>query len=231
MAPPFGLAAWKRHRQSGSVSIVSGTDLTLFGRIDAQALGSGKGGRTDLPGCGVRIASGALIETSGLRAANELTGRESISVDPGAQLLSSAAGANLLRYRDRSAPRVVRGTVIPAPAAVLDLSLSPCAVTPSTTLPPAPTTTITGTTTTTIAPVTTTTLAIPAGCGDGIVAPGEQCEPRPAAWKPGMGCRRNCTALACGDADDSGQLTATDALRVLRIAVGVALDVLCPACS
>ncbi len=65
-------------------------------------------------------------------------------------------------------------------------------------------------------------LLLPCGtCGNGQVEPGEICDGG-APWQPGSPCNDTCTVLDCGDPDDSGARTATDALFVLRAAVGTA---------
>lgn len=72
------------------------------------------------------------------------------------------------------------------------------------------------------APATTTTsTTLPAPeCGNGIIEADEQCDLGPDAWSAGHACRANCTLLACGDADGNGVRGASDALFVLRVAVG-----------
>jgi hypothetical protein len=64
---------------------------------------------------------------------------------------------------------------------------------------------------------------IEAVCGDAKTEPGEDCDDGDTSWKAGELCRADCTQLACGDPDGSGgEPTATDALFVLRAAVGLA---------
>ncbi len=58
-------------------------------------------------------------------------------------------------------------------------------------------------------------------CGNGIIEPHEQCDDGEAAWKFGEVCNASCRRLACGDANDSGSLTASDAQFILRAAVGL----------
>jgi len=61
-------------------------------------------------------------------------------------------------------------------------------------------------------------------CGDGVVdtGDGETCDD--GNLDDGDGCHENCSAVSCGDIDGSGSLTATDARRVLREAVGLGED-------
>ncbi len=59
-------------------------------------------------------------------------------------------------------------------------------------------------------------------CGNGFIDPYEECDDRDITWSPGEFCRINCTALMCGDPNDSGlPLNSTDSLFILRTAVGV----------
>jgi cysteine-rich repeat protein len=57
------------------------------------------------------------------------------------------------------------------------------------------------------------------GCGDGFVDGDDQCDDGDIIWNPGEGCDSTCQLLLCGDPDDSGQLRASDALFILRVAV------------
>lgn len=57
-------------------------------------------------------------------------------------------------------------------------------------------------------------------CGDGAVEGDEACDDDDPAWSPGEYCNASCAVLACGDPDDSGSVTATDGLFVLRASVG-----------
>jgi hypothetical protein len=68
--------------------------------------------------------------------------------------------------------------------------------------------------------LTTTTLA--GGiCGDGVLDESEQCDDGNADWNTGELCRADCTALACGDTNDTGAVEATDALILLQGSIGV----------
>ena len=59
-------------------------------------------------------------------------------------------------------------------------------------------------------------------CGDGIVGGTEECDDADTDWQIGEFCNATCMIVDCGDPDDSGQVRASDALFVLRAAVGVA---------
>jgi hypothetical protein len=59
-------------------------------------------------------------------------------------------------------------------------------------------------------------------CGDGIVDDGEECDDGSANGTEVHGCRSDCTLpVACGDSDANGSVTAGDASRALKQAVGV----------
>ncbi len=57
-------------------------------------------------------------------------------------------------------------------------------------------------------------------CGNGVLEAEENCDDDDPSWMPGQYCNASCAILACGDADDSGSVTATDALFILRTSVG-----------
>ena len=58
-------------------------------------------------------------------------------------------------------------------------------------------------------------------CGDGTVDGTEQCDDGDTAWAAGQSCNASCQLLLCGDPDNTGTVRASDALFVLRVAVGV----------
>ena len=59
-------------------------------------------------------------------------------------------------------------------------------------------------------------------CGDGDTTASEECDDGDTLWNPGQACNADCERLACGDSNDSGNLTASDALFALRTAVATA---------
>ncbi len=69
---------------------------------------------------------------------------------------------------------------------------------------------------------TTTSTTLPSVCGNGVTEAGEDCDDGDTAWTLGEYCRSDCTRLSCGDPDGSGLVRVTDALVVLRAAIGVA---------
>ncbi len=69
---------------------------------------------------------------------------------------------------------------------------------------------------------TTTTTTLPTGvCGDGQISVGETCDDGDVVWNRGEYCGADCQVLICGDPDDNGASTASDALFTLRAAVGI----------
>ncbi len=64
-------------------------------------------------------------------------------------------------------------------------------------------------------------------CGNLIVEDGEQCDDGDDEWALGQSCSALCLMLACGDADDSGSISAPDALFILRSAVGLSTCDVC----
>jgi len=78
-----------------------------------------------------------------------------------------------------------------------------------------------GSTTTMPTSTTTTTTDGLRMCGNLTLEGAEQCDDGDVLWERGQACRADCSLVACGDPDDSGRLTASDALFILRAAVGV----------
>lgn len=65
-------------------------------------------------------------------------------------------------------------------------------------------------------------------CGNGVTEqPDEDCDDGDTVWVAGEYCSAQCLTLACGDTNDDGSNTASDALFALRAAVGVSS---CDAC-
>jgi cysteine-rich repeat protein len=57
-------------------------------------------------------------------------------------------------------------------------------------------------------------------CGNNIIDDTEDCDDGDAVWVAGESCDAECGRVACGDPDNNGTGTASDALFVLRTAVG-----------
>jgi hypothetical protein len=62
--------------------------------------------------------------------------------------------------------------------------------------------------------------ASPELCGDADTTASEGCDDGDTSWTTGEACTGDCLRIACGDVNDSGTLTASDALFALRAAVG-----------
>jgi hypothetical protein len=197
------------------VEIVADAAVSLSGDVEASAVtASVIGGSVSITACDVALAAGAEIESAGDGGDNEIIGRGAISLESGSEMRADATtGSNHIIYGDPDLPPRIAGTVVPAAAITLNDNLGPCAGAPSTTVP----TTVLTTTT----HMTTTSVFRPANCGDGIVDGAEECDGGGDLWRIGVACRFNCTRLDCGDPDDSGRLTASDALFLLRGAVGI----------
>jgi len=70
-------------------------------------------------------------------------------------------------------------------------------------------------------------VSVATNCGNSVVDADEGCDDGDRSWSVGEACDGTCHWVACGDPDDSGATTATDALIVLRASVGAAT---CDAC-
>jgi hypothetical protein len=200
----------------GSIEIEASGAATIRGALLPGALGAeGDGGFASLDGCSVTLAAGAAIDNPGADGENLITGHGQIVLENGSSMLADAAtGLNAIVYGDSAAPPTVLGDVVPPAARTFDPQLGVCAS------PPTTSTTIA--TTTTFAGLTTTTVSIPQRCGDGVVSGTEECDTDGIEWTVGVACRADCTLVACGDPNDSGTVTAADALLILRAAVGTA---------
>jgi cysteine-rich repeat protein len=67
----------------------------------------------------------------------------------------------------------------------------------------------------------TTTTTLPSACGNGTIEAGEDCDDGDTAFVRGDACSADCDRVACGDPDNRSAVNATDALIVLRVAVGL----------
>jgi hypothetical protein len=218
----------------GSVELEAGGTLTFSASlIPGASAAAGAGGSASFGGCDVTLGSGAVVENVGDDGQNEITGRGVVTLDIGSTLHADAAtGVNRIVFGDADLEPVVDGEVVPSAVLVFQGELGPCAA-PPTTLLPTSTTLVTTTltvTTTSITGTTVTTTTIeppPPGCGNGVVEGTEECDAGGQRWQAGQACRLDCTLVACGDPDDSGRVTASDALFILRCAIGA---VTCSSC-
>jgi cysteine-rich repeat protein len=58
-------------------------------------------------------------------------------------------------------------------------------------------------------------------CGNGVLNVEEDCDDGDNDWMRGDFCRRDCSVVECGDTNDDGNQDITDALYILRSAVGL----------
>jgi hypothetical protein len=59
-------------------------------------------------------------------------------------------------------------------------------------------------------------------CGNAIIDENEECDDGDSLWLTGELCSGRCLELLCGDPDDSGNLTSSDARYMLLVALGLA---------
>ncbi len=85
-------------------------------------------------------------------------------------------------------------------------------------------TTTTTSTTTTSTTTSTSTTTLPDDCGNGVVDGAEDCDD--GNDEDGDGCDDDCTGIVCGDANGNDTVQSSDALLVLRAAIGQAVS--CP---
>jgi hypothetical protein len=195
---------------AGTVDILAGGTVTIAGDIAMVARGpQGIGGSVTATACEVALSAGGSITNVGEGGENVLTTATALTIASGAVLSADAGtGVNLLRYRVATQLPIVLGTVTPTAQIEHSPSLEPC-----------------GSGTTTTLPTTTTTM--PRDCGNGSLDPGEECDDGDNLFVRGDSCDADCNRVACGDPDHSGVTNASDALIVLRVAVGLESCALC----
>ena len=59
-------------------------------------------------------------------------------------------------------------------------------------------------------------------CGNGVLDMFEECDDGDALWRIGEECNASCLRLICGDANDTGAVTVTDAVFLLNVSMGQA---------
>jgi hypothetical protein len=64
-------------------------------------------------------------------------------------------------------------------------------------------------------------------CGNGVLGQDEACDDDDPPWTTGEYCNASCDVVPCGDPNDSGSTTATDALFTLQAGVALAFCDLC----
>jgi cysteine-rich repeat protein len=156
---------------SGDVTL-SAEFVTLSGKVHANAGDSNAtGGRVSIDGCDVRANSGAQVSTKGTGGVNALSASGQMTLAgtfTSGTGSSGTGGRNELRYRDPAKPPVTQGaTFVPAAVQVQDGTLPACDV------------------------------AVPPGCGNGVLEPGEDCDDHNTT--PCDGCSATCRIEACGN--------------------------------
>ncbi len=190
---------------AGTVDVAAGGAIAIAGDINLIARGpQGIGGGVVAAACDIAFTSGGSITNGGEGGENSLSASRALSIASGAVISADVAtGVNVFRYRDADEPPSVLGTVTPAADLEHVPGLDPCA----------------GVSTTTTLPDDT--------CGNGFVDVGEDCDDGDTTFVRGDACDASCHRVACADPDDSGQTNATDALIMLRVAVGIESCALC----
>lgn len=136
------IAALDDYEQAGTIDLGAGSggdsgtalidvdgDLTLSGTITSNAPGRFGAETAALYGCQLRLTPTAVINSAGDFSVNRLTGRSSVRIESGAQVIADAiAGANEIIYRNAGDPPVLDGAISPAANVVQNPNLSPCPV-------------------------------------------------------------------------------------------------------
>lgn len=107
----------------GSAFLTARQSASVAG--DMFVAGAG-GGNLGVDGCRVTLAAGASLDNSGTGGRNTLVAHDDMKLLAGSSMTADSSGTNTLRYRTASKPPLVEGTVSPAPARVVDPSLSDC---------------------------------------------------------------------------------------------------------
>jgi cysteine-rich repeat protein len=115
----------------------------------------------------------------------------------------------------------IEGEAVAAPR--VSVEYGPCDD-DTTTTTTSTTTTSTSTTTSTTTSTSTSTTTLPDDCGNGIVDGEEDCDD--GNDDDGDGCDSGCIGIVCGDANGNDTVQSSDALLVLRAAIGQAIA--CP---
>ena len=193
----------------GTLDASSEGTTTLAGEVSLIAKGTrGIGGSLAIRACEIEIAATGALTNSGEGGDNVLTGLRAIAARPGASVTADAAtGTNTIRYRDESSPPLLQATFVPPPVLQVIPELPRCADE--------------STTTTTTGSATTTTTVSSGTCGDGSLDSGEDCDDGDSQFARGEACGPTCRWVECADPDASGAVNASDALGLLRVAVGL----------
>ncbi|HET9064169.1 MAG TPA: hypothetical protein VFO62_12850, partial [Candidatus Binatia bacterium] len=185
---------------AGTFDATSAGALTLSGTVSVVAKGGrGIGGSIAIRACEVDIPAPGSLENVGEGGDNVVIGLGTIAARAGATITADArTGTNTVRYRDASAPPLLLATFAPAPTLEVDPFLPPCADIP-----------------------TTTTTTLPGNCGNGSIDVEEDCDDGDPLFVRGDACGPTCQWVSCADPDASRAVNASDALVLLRVAVGL----------
>lgn len=186
---------------AGTFDATSAGRLTLSGTVTVAAKGGrGIGGSIAIRACDVDIPAPGSLENIGEGGDNVVIGLGTIAARAGATIAADArTGTNTVRYRDASNPPLLLAAFVPAPTLEVEPSLPPCADVPT----------------------TTTTTTLPGSCGNGSIDGGEDCDDGDPVFIRGDACGPTCQWVGCADPDASGAVNASDALVLLRVAVGL----------
>ncbi len=114
---------------AGEVRLVSRDRLELRGVVGMQGAGGSSSGQLGITACRVSVAAGASITNSVAFASQVFTGRETVVVAAGAQVVASGPDAtNTVVFRTETKPPLIQGRVSPSPDLVLDRALVPCPI-------------------------------------------------------------------------------------------------------
>jgi cysteine-rich repeat protein len=183
----------------GTIDASSEGAATLAGEIAILARGTrGIGGSLAIRGCEIEIPATAVLTNTGDGGENIFTGRRSVAARAGASITADAhTGTNSVQYRDANRPPLLLARFVPLPLFQLVPELPRCA------------------------DETTTTTQMSGACGDGLLSDGEDCDDGDARFVRGDACGPTCRWVDCADPDASGAVNASDALVLLRVAVGL----------
>jgi cysteine-rich repeat protein len=183
----------------GTVDASSEGVAEIAGEISVIAKGTrGLGGSLAIVACEIEIPPTGTVTNSGEEGDNVFTGLRAIVARAGANLVADAqTGANVVRYRDPNVPPRLQAKFVPPASLEVLPGLPRCA----------------GDGTTTTLPSAT--------CGDGLLDGGEDCDDGDPQFVRGDACGPTCRWVGCADPDASGSVNASDALVLLRVAVGL----------
>ncbi len=210
----------------GSVFVDSSATVTLSGTMStAGSAAPDDKGKVDIAACHIQLTASGMIDNDTVAGRNRLQSRESMTLLAGSSLFSSGDG-NLLVYRSGSAVPVIAGSVAPAPQLVEDAALTACAVCGDA-LVEEPETCDDGNTVFVKGEYCgATCLLVPCGHPSGVAGPKPSASDALFTLKTAVHSA-SCDLRVC-DVDSSQKVTANDALRILRAAVGLPLDLVCP---